>query len=48
MDLTRLHLHNWKDHFMLEDSINDLQLNHIHEEAKKLMIRINGNFGEPF
>lgn len=47
MDCGRLSLHNWKEHFLLDESVTEEQFNWIHEEFKKLMIRINGSWGEP-
>jgi radical SAM superfamily enzyme YgiQ (UPF0313 family) len=47
MDCGRLSLHNWKDHFLLEDSVSEQQFNGIHEEAKRLMAKINGVWSEP-
>lgn len=44
MDLRRLWLHNWKDHFMLEDNISEEEINWVNEEAKKRMARINGSW----
>lgn len=47
MACERLGLHNWKEHFLLDDSVSEEQLNWVHEEFKKLMIRINGRWDEP-
>lgn len=46
IDLEKLSLHNWKDHLLLDESISEEQINWIHEDAKKHMIRINGSFAE--
>jgi radical SAM superfamily enzyme YgiQ (UPF0313 family) len=46
IDLDKLSLHNWKDHLLLDESVSEEQLDWIHEEAKKHMIRINGSFTE--
>lgn len=47
MDCSRLHLHNWREHLLLDDSITNEQFNWIHKEAKKLMADINGSWSEP-
>lgn len=47
MNCGRLGLHNWKEHFLLDESVTEEQFNWIHEEFKKRMIRINGSWGEP-
>lgn len=47
MDYKRLSLHNWREHLLLNEGISSDQFNWIHEDAKKMMIRINGAFGEP-
>ncbi len=47
MDLTKLWLHNWKDHLLLEDNISEEDFNWIHEETKKRMIKVNGCWYQP-
>jgi radical SAM superfamily enzyme YgiQ (UPF0313 family) len=47
MDCGRLSLHNWKDHFLLDDSVTEAQFSQVHEQAKRLMTRINGAWSEP-
>ncbi len=46
IDLNKLSLHNWKDHLLLDESVSENQLNWVHEDAKKHMVRINGAFAE--
>lgn len=47
MDYNKLGLHNWNDHFLLDKSVTENDFNWVHNEFKRLMIKINGSWSEP-